>query len=278
VNLALILLSFPSTIPCMDFEISPSPTQQIVFSRYDTALFPKFQTVFEEVRNHGVLNLLSQPSEEAARALVMENLGDKDVTALRYEWVMTDQHGKVTKRTASYDSYLVADYHAVLPAKQRKLISRLGAVDESLIDHVLAGGGVFAGGVDHRDSVAEVISVVFTIDMLLFADGEIAGPDKGKFAVELLCRRHAAKFVAKQIRLAEAENRDVTPVLSALAEIPVLRNRLYPQSDFVTSWIRRYASEYLRALHHKDDFLRTATVHRLENHAPLPTFYRDEAA
>jgi hypothetical protein len=63
--------------------------------------------------------------------------------------------------------------------------------------------------------------------------GEIVGPDNGRFAVELRCRQRAAEFVAKQIRLAEAEDRDVTPVPSALAEIPVLGNRLYPQGDFV---------------------------------------------
>jgi hypothetical protein len=260
----------------MDFAISPSPTHQVVFSRYDAALFPKFKSVFEQVRDQGAFNLLAQPPEEAARALAMENRGDKDVTALRYDWVMTNSDGNVTKRTVSYDSYLLEEYHAVLPAKGRKLISRLGAVDESLIDHVLAGGGVIAGSVGSRDAMIGVTSLVFTVDMLLFADGEVVGPDTGKFTVELRCRRRAAEFVAKQIRLAEAESRDVTPVLSALAEIPVTRNRLHRQDDFVTSWTRRYASEYLRALHHKNDFLRAATLRRLENHAMLPKYYRSE--
>ena len=133
-----------------------------------------------------------------------------------------------------------------------------------------------AGGVDDRDSIDEVTSLVFTVDMVLFADGEIIGPDNAKFAGELLCRRRAAEFVAKQIRLAEAESRDVTPVLSAFAEIPVVRDRIYQQGDFVTSWIRRYANEYLRAVHHNMDFVRTATLRRLENHATLPEYYRNE--
>jgi len=64
----------------MDFTISPSPTRQIVVSRYDAVLFPKFKGVFEQVRNHGAFNLLAQPPEEAVTALVMEN--DTDVTAL----------------------------------------------------------------------------------------------------------------------------------------------------------------------------------------------------
>ena len=261
----------------MDFTISPSPTDQIVFRRYEAALFPEFQRVFEQVGNQGAFNLLAQPPEEAARALVMENRDDKDVTALRYDWVMTHRGGTVRKRTVSYDSYLLEKYHAVLPAKERKLISRLGAVDESLIDHVLAGGGVIAGGVGDKDSIEEVTSLVFTLDMLLFADGEVVGRDDGKFAVELLCRQRAAEFVGNQIRLAKTESRDVRPVLLALAGIPVLGNRQHPQGDFVAAWVRRYASEYLRAIDHKVDFLRTATLRRLENHKVLPKYYRSNS-
>jgi hypothetical protein len=263
-----------STIPSMDFTISPSPDDQIGCTRYDAALFPKFGSVFEQVGDQGAFHLLAQPPEEATRALVMENRGDKDVTALRYFWVMTNRDGTAKNRTVSYDSYLLEEYHPVLQAKQRKLISRLGTVDESLVEHVLAGSGVFVGGVDFRDSIAEVTSLTFTVDMVMFADGEIAGPDSGKFAVELGCRRRAAEFVAKQVRLAEAESRDVAPVLSAITEIPTLRNSSYPQGDFITAWIRRYANEYMRAVRHNNDFLRAATLRRLENHRTLPEYYR----
>lgn len=214
----------------MDFAISPSPTHQVVFSRYEPAVFPKFQSIFEQVRSQGAFHLLAQPSEEAVGALVMENRGDKDVTALRHDWVMTNRDGTVKKRTVSYDSYLVEEYHAVLPAKERKLISRLGAVDESLIDHVLAGGGVIAGGVGFRDSIEEVTSLVFTVDVLLFADGEIVGHDNGKFAVELSCRRRAAEFVAKQIRLTIIRiNRvvDDDEMPSRPAEVAENQNRLF---------------------------------------------------
>lgn len=76
--------------------------------------------------------------------------------------------------------------------------------------------------------------------MLLFADGELAGLDAEKFAVKLACRKPAAEFVAKQIRLAQAENRDVIPLLSALAEAPYLRD------DFLAKWTRYYAADFLR--------------------------------
>ena len=48
----------------------------------------------------------------------------------------------------------------------------------------------------------------------------MAGPETNRFAAELLCRKPAAEFVARQIRSAQADGRDVTPVLSALDKIP----------------------------------------------------------
>lgn len=258
----------------MDFTISPSPTYQIVFSRYDAALFPKFESVFKPAQTQGAFHLLAQPPAEAERALVMVNCGEKDVTALRYHWVMTDQHGKVEKSTVSLDSYQIEGNHAVLRVKESKLVSRFGAVDESLIDHARAGGGVIAGGINNRESIVGMTSLLFDVDMLLFADGEIVGSDTGKFALELRCRQRAAEFVARQIQLGEAESRDVAPVLSALAEIPVLRDRTYPHGDFVASWVRRYARECLRAIHH-NSVVWTTIVRRLANHATLPKFYRN---
>jgi hypothetical protein len=91
------------------------------------------------------------------------------------------------------------------------LITRSATVDESLIQHVLGGGGSMGGRVGSgRPSLAGVTSLQLEIDMLLFSDGEIAGPDSEKFAAELQSRKPAAEFVAKQIQLAQADGRDVT--------------------------------------------------------------------
>jgi hypothetical protein len=74
--------------------------------------------------------------------------------------------------------------------------------------------------------------------MLLFADGEISGLDISKFAAELQSRKPAAEFIAKQIRLARAEGRDVTPVLSALVEIPCLGRLGHVRGDPLVHWTR----------------------------------------
>ena len=106
--------------------------------------------------------------------------------------------------------------------------------------------------------------------MLLFAEGELAGRDKDKFAAEPACRKPAAEFIAKQIRLAQAENRDVTPVLSAFAEAPYLRD------DFLAKWTRHYAADFLR--HMGDEFTREARLRHLESRPTLPKFYHRAAS
>ena len=111
------------------------------------------------------------------------NRASKDVTALRYQWVMTGEDGKQRKHTVSSDSYMVDAHHPVLGIDDRKLICWSATVDESLIEHVLRGGGSMVGAAGSGGaSLTGVTSLRLEIDMLLFSDGEIAGPDTEKFA------------------------------------------------------------------------------------------------
>jgi len=68
----------------------------------------------------------------------------------------------------------------------------------------------------------KVVEVFFEIDLILFADREIAGPNADRHLMELRRRKPSAEFVAEQIPRARDEGRDIEPVLSALAEIPCL--------------------------------------------------------
>ena len=156
----------------MEFTFSPSPSLEVVVSRYDSALFPRFRAIFESPSTDSPLRFLAQPPEEADRAVVMENRADKDVTALRYRWMMTFEDGNVRKRTVSSDGYMVDVYHPVLKAEDCKSICPSMTVEESFVEHVLRGGGGIGGS--GRDSLVGMTSLRPDIDMLLFADGEIA--------------------------------------------------------------------------------------------------------
>jgi hypothetical protein len=112
---------------------------------------------------------------------------------------------------------------------------------------------------------------------LLFADGEINGPDPDKYAQELRCRKPAADFVIKQIRMAKAEGRDANPILSALAEAPSLGRVGSAQGDPYVHWTKLFAGQCLRLMKRSigtdplESYLRY-----LENYTAPPTFFRRE--
>lgn len=245
----------------MEFIVGESPSPDLKLIRYEKRSFPKFESFWT-----GALGPLTGPIEENAYAVVLSNSSDRDLTALRFEWIVTEVDGERRPRTVSSDSYMVDAYRAVLSPGDRMLICPSTSIRESVIDHVLAGGGTLGSGSHGRPIPPDAISIEFRIDLLLFADGELCGPDTARYAAELHCRNSAAAFVAKQVRAAEAENRDVTPVLNALIEMPRTRE------DHIAASIRRLASRYLRTMH--NETMRTATLRYLENQPAVPTFYR----
>lgn len=265
----------------MELLLGASPSPEITLSRYDPALFPKFRPIFDGSKPDGPLRFLVREPEEANTAVVMQNSSERDITALRYNWFITDEEGSEREHIASADSYMVNVYHPVLGRGDRKLIMRSTAVDESLLDHVLRGGGVIGSGIiDRQRDHSEVKSIRFEIDFVLFIDGEIAGPDRGKYAAELHCRKPAADFVAKQIRLAESEGRDVIPVLSAVAEMPHIGNLRRGQGDPLVHWVQKYARDYLHTVQPHAAAVNTpeARLRQLENRPIMPKFYRRQNA
>lgn len=69
---------------------------------------------------------------------------------------------------------------------------------------------MISGGVVSNRLLDGVIELSFEIQLVLFADGEIAGPAPEGFAPELPCRKPAAEFVAKQIRGREGSRLSVS--------------------------------------------------------------------
>ncbi len=248
-----------------------------MLARYEAAAYPKFSQLFRVPSESSPLRHLARDPEEAKTAVVLENRSEKAITALRYRWKETDDAGKRHPQTVSSDSYTVDVYRAVAEPGSRRLITRSGSVDEGLIDHVLAGHGMVGCHVGVRRSSFDIMELSFAVDFVLFADGEIAGPDAARYASELRCHKPAAEFIAYQIRLAETEGRDVTPVLSALAAIPCFGRLGHQQGDPQVLLTKQYAREYLRAMRHQDAgpfYSRESQLRRLENRPELPKFYR----
>lgn len=256
-------------------DIRPSPSSEISVTRYDERAFPKFRPLFENPPESSPLHHLALNPKEAPFAVVLENQSDKAITALRYRFVMTEDSGKQRTHTLSGDSYKVDIYRPIVEPRSRQVITPSGSVNEALMDHVLAGGGLVKMTVSGR-SLDAVVEMIFEIDFVLFEDGEFAGPDPDRYGLELQFRKPAAEFIARQIRLAMAEHRDVTPVLSALAEIPCIGRLGHVQGDPLVHWTRHYAQQYLHAMSRQTGTFgrREAQLRHLENRPDLPKFYR----
>jgi hypothetical protein len=226
-------------------NIHPSPSPDVLVAQYSELAFPKFRPLFENLPESSPLHPLALDPKEAPFAVVLENQSAKAITALRYRFVMTENSGKQRTHTLSGDSYKVDVYRPIVEPRSRQVIAPSGSVNEALMDHVLAGSGLVKMTVSGRPLDA-VVEMTFEIDFVLFEDGEIAGSDPDRYGLELQFRKPGAEFIAKQIRLAMAEQRDATPVLSALAEIPCIGGLGRVQGDALVHWSKHYAQEYLR--------------------------------
>jgi hypothetical protein len=128
------------------------------------------------------------------------------------------------------------------------------------------GTGVSTGG-PLSDATEEI---TFQIELVVLADGEIAGPDPSHYAAVLQGRKRAAEYVAKHVRLAKLEERDPTPVVAALRDMPHLR------SDLLAHLVCEYARTYLRQSSMRAGLVdcTEAALKHLENRPNLPKFYR----
>jgi hypothetical protein len=266
----------------------PSPHPDVVVSRYDEALFPEFRPLFEGTEPPRFLppHFRHDPSQ-ASTVVILENRSEKAITALRHRWDTVDASG--TQRT----SHMCSDIYSynenegssrppvvelgVVEPGARKIISHYMMTDKSTADSVRHGGGTPWFLLASKWDLADAVERTFAIDLIVFADGEISGPDPDHYALELLSRKRVAEFVAEQVRLAVAENRDVMPVLNALSMIPSWQSMDQLRLDEpILRNTKHFVGIYLALAGRQGDVatMREATLKRLENQPTLPESYR----
>jgi hypothetical protein len=257
----------------MRVNIIPSPSANIQLRPYREGDRTAFHFLSDALPSTSPFQHVADHSSDFSTAIIFENLSDKEITALRYCWSMRDGNGKMRTHTGGSDSYQVDVFRPVALPQSKQLLSVSGRldIDQSLYDHLLAGGGVMgAGGSVGGPSSDAAEEITFQIELVVFADGEIAGPDPSHYAAELQGRKRAAEYVAKHVRIAKLEERDPTPVVAALRDMPHLR------SDLLAHLVCEYARIYLRQSSKRTglvDGIEAALKH-LENRPNLPKFYR----
>jgi len=257
-------------VPHRYLTIVPSPSPDVELTRYNETQFPEFQELFQPLchAESSPLSHFHRNQEEANVSLVLENHSSKAITVLSYCWHVTDKNGQVRRQIGSEDSYMAEGDRPVAAAGSRHLLSPAsGRTEAALLEHVRQGGGTVAMKVGTANlSVAEDAELKFEIQLIVFEDGELLGEDPEHYAARVQCRKPAAEFVAAQIRAADLEGRDVTPVLSALAKMPFLRD------DFIAYWTRHFALHYLSTPHASNE----SKYCHIEGRQAIPKFFRNK--
>jgi hypothetical protein len=252
-------------------NIVESPSPELSVERY-TPDFSEFQELFptkELTEKHPLRLLLRKPYEQQV-SVVLQNKSPKSITVLAFHWIFPEAPDHSSIRKYASNSYHVELFRPVLPAGAKMLASPLSEnVEESVLTHIKAGGGVIAGLFrSSRDPILpDDGEIGFVLDLVGFEDGEIAGPDPDRYGAKLQSRKHAAEFVARQIHRAEMEQRDPAPVLQALIELPRKRD------DQHMAWVQKFARDYISPRELPKQELR---LQRLENLLSPPKFFRKQ--
>jgi hypothetical protein len=128
----------------MGVDIVPSPSANIALRHYREEDRATFRFLSDALPGNSPIQRIADDPGAYSTAIVFENRSDREITALRYCWSICDNNGKIRTRTVGNDSYKVDVYRPVALPQSKQLLSVSGRldVDQSLYDHVLAGGGL----------------------------------------------------------------------------------------------------------------------------------------
>jgi hypothetical protein len=195
-------------------------------------------------------------------AFLLTNESEKAIVALMTHWTFTDAQGFPRDGQINIDSFLNPRSSPVLLPHARMIVGPGAFLLESLAaaPHV----GPTLEEMDGR-RLREIIgasNIKVTIDLVIFDDGEIAGPNEMRYDVQIQNRKLAAGQLAKQVRNAIANGYDPKTILNNILEtIP-------SPSDAAAIWSHNYARLLLNGRN-----LDKGLQH-LENLPEPPKFYK----
>lgn len=195
-------------------------------------------------------------------AFILTNQSEKAIIALMTHWTFTDAQGAPRDGQINMDSFLQPHSPPVLRPHERLIVAPGAFLPERLATapHV----GAKLEDMDGRRSPAFMgaSNIHVTIDLVVFEDGEMAGPNETQYDVKIQNRKIAATRLAEQVRNAIASGYDPKAVLDGiLKSAPAY-------SDSVGLWTQTYA-QMLSKSRNLDK-----TLEYLEKLPEPPKFYK----
>lgn len=238
----------------VNLHIDPSPTSRIEIAPYDSNNALTFARVFGEFPAIAPFQPFS---------VVILNKANNDVVAVGLKWTIKDADGK-EHEYPSYTYIYLSPRSASLARPGKKL---LAAPNVFISESTAQASGMIGLVPDKRtmEPWSHASEVGVKIDCIIFADGEIVGPDTIGVAQDIQDRKIAAAIVAKRVRESRSQGKDLRQALLDL------------DTESTSAWgtrARRYQRHFARSL------LQTryvdAVLNSLEKIPNPPKFYRKD--
>jgi hypothetical protein len=189
-------------------SIQQSPGLQVALAPFSISQFP----VFAPMQAGGDF------VEQAA--FVISNESDQGIIGVAVRWVIGKPNGVTASHASSTHAYLSAPATPLVEPKGRLLVTPSSFVRESILT---SGGGIVGGHLSRRDIVSKFTDaehINAEVDCIIFADGEVVGPDNLKLTDSIQDRQEALAAVLAQIHAARSKGEDPTDRLRTLAALP----------------------------------------------------------
>lgn len=195
-------------------------------------------------------------------AFLLANESDKAIVGLMTRWTFIDRDGYSRTEDVYTDSFMQPRSPVLLAAHARLIAAPGGFLPEGLAQKPHAGARLedLDGRMSH--DIAGATQIRVQIDVVVFEDGEIVGPNEARYDTFIQNRKIAAAQIAKQMRNALASSDDPRVTLRNILETSPA------QSDSMAIATHIYARMLLQAPSLEK------TVQSLEALPEPPKFYR----
>ncbi len=218
-------------------------TSVIGMSPFNAELYPVFKDAVS--------------AADSGLAVVITNNSDKKIVVCNIRWVYSVA-GRTKQTALAIDSFLTPKAQPLLAPRQRAVATPFAFTSEALV----SGGQIKGRSPANGGLMTTSPEVLVTLDLVIFDDGEVVGPDEQHYVADLQGRTLAAKYISEQVSAALARGENSASLLSPLASsIPLA-------DDHVGVWKKQFARELLTSP------IRERYLQYLQSLPTLPPFYR----
>lgn len=163
-------------------------------------------------------SLKSLPLSFPPGSFLLVNRTGTPITAVDVRWNYTDDKGQLKQRGITCDAYAFAPLDPIVEAHDLSLITPYGCTRQSLFAHL--GTGNFIGGSPLAATAGAPVSADLTatihlyIDSAIFADGQICGPDKFQYFLQIQDRYLAVKNFVAEVEAGRNAGENLTTLLT----------------------------------------------------------------